>query len=370
MSLLAPGTIARLRLAAQWLLPGLRPAGTDVADTVRWMTALQGQDFPGAMWSIGMRTPGATRADVVSAFNVGAIVRSWPMRGTLHVTAAEDLGWIMATCAGRITGSFTARHRQLGITAPDVEQAGEAARALLGSGTGRATREDLFAAFNAAGQATANQRGIHLLLLLSLAGTLVQGPVNAAGGNGNGQFFVLAETWIPHPRRLERDEAVAELALRYFRSHGPATARDFQWWTKLTLAEIRAALAQVGAQLAAVDVRGTTYWMAPETAALLDGGPVPGGRSLLLPPGFDELLLGYTDRTASLDPEHAEHTVPGNNGMFRATVVAGGRVVGTWRKAPKGSAGVVLPEPFDELGPGRQRALAKASAAYAGFLRG
>lgn len=374
---LAPATLARLRLAAQWLVPGLRPDGIGVTDTVRRLTALQGQDLPGVLWSIGMRTPGTIRADVVAAFNSGSLVRSWPLRGTLHVTAAEDIGWITALSADRIRSSFTARHRQLGITTADLEQVRELTQAHLtrassGSASngrtppGRASREELFALFAAAGQATANQRGIHLLFLLCLTGTLVQGPIPAAGGNA--QCFVLAEQWIPNPRRLGRDAAVAELAARYFRSHGPATVADFQWWSKLPLADIRAGLDGVQDGLAALDVAGTTYWLAPETAALLEKGALPGARSLLLPPGFDELLLGYTDRSASLAAAHAPLTVPGNNGMFRSTVVAGGRVIGTWRKAPKGRAAVVLPELFEEPGRGRAAAIERAARSYAAFL--
>lgn len=375
-----PAALARLRLAAQWILPGFPTTSTSPApgpvDVVRWLTALQGQDFPGALWSIGLRSPGSSRADVEAAFDQGLIVRSWPLRGTLHVSAAEDLGWILSITSARMVASVASRHRQLEISAPDLDQVRELALGLLYAGggpvtPGRATREALFAAFEEAGQGTKNQRGIHLLWLLCVEGTLVQGPVRR--DSGSGQYFVSSKQWIKKPRELDRQEALAELALRYFRSHGPATLKDFQWWAKLTLADIKIGMARVENQLETVDCNGTTYWLAPETAELL-AGTVPGARSVLFLPGFDEYLLGYTDRSASLAPHHAPLTVPGNNGMFKATVINDGQVAGTWRKAKSAAerlrelAGVVLPEVWEGLSPEQSAGLNRSAESYARFL--
>lgn len=295
------------------------------------------------------------------------------MRGTLHVTLAEDLGWILSLTAERMESGLATRHRQLEITTADVEKVRELALALLAEQDGRVSRDELFAAFEQAGQGTKVQRGYHLLFLLCLQGTLVQGPINSTAGNGNSQSFVSAEAWIKNPRAMDREQALAELALRYFSSHGPATLKDFQWWSKLTLKDINTGLTQIKDQLAIVECNGVSYWLAPETAELL-GGTVPGARSLLLLPGFDEYLLGYTDRSAALAPHHAPLTVPGGNGVFKATVVAGGKVAGTWRKA-QGAAekqrqlsDVVLPQLFGELSPGHHKALEKSAKAYKSFL--
>ncbi|MHA7268220.1 winged helix DNA-binding domain-containing protein [Arthrobacter sp. HLT1-20] len=368
-----PTVLARLRLAAQGILPTSTSPSPGPVDVVRSLAALQGQDFPGALWSIGLRAPWSTRATVEAAFNSGELVRSWPMRGTLHVTLAEDLGWILSLTAERMERSLATRHRQLDIAAPDVEKVRELALTLLGQTGGRVTRDELFAAFERAGQGTKAQRGYHLLFLLCLQGTLVQGPINTEAGNGNSQFFVSSEEWIKNPRTLNREQALAELALRYFSSHGPATIKDFQWWAKLTLKDITTGLDHVKDQLTSVECEGVSYWLAPETAQLL-GGTVPGARSLILLPGFDEYLLGYTDRSAALAPEHAPLTVPGGNGVFKATVIHGGQVTGTWRKAQGAAekqrelAGVVLPELFGELSPNQNRALEKSAANYKRFL--
>ncbi|MFQ4148215.1 winged helix DNA-binding domain-containing protein [Arthrobacter sp. LAPM80] len=368
-----PATLALLRLSSQGILPTSTSPDPGPVDVVRSLTALQGQDLPGALWSIGLRAPGSTRANVEAAFNSGAIVRSWPMRGTLHVTAAEDLGWMLSLTSERMYKSLATRHRQLEITTSDVGQVRELSLALLEQPGGRASRDQLFAEFEQAGQGTKAQRGYHFLLLLCLEGTLVQGPINTAAGNGNTQYFVSAASWLKEPRVLAREQALAEWVLRYFRSHGPATIKDFQWWTQLTLKDINIGLDQVKGQLETIECNGVEYWLAPETAEL-PGGRLPGARSVLLLPGFDEFLLGYTDRSASLAPHHAPLTVPGGNGMFKATVVAGGRVAGTWRKAQGAAekqrqlAGVVLPELFHELTLNQRKALEKAARGYAQFL--
>ncbi len=375
-----PTVLARLRLVSQALL------GSTIrtpAEAVRWMTAMQGQDLAGALHSVALRVPGTTREDVRAALDAGLIVRSWPLRGTLHLTAAEDLGWMMGLTSERIITGQAARHRQLGITTADVETARDVALGMLDGGRS-ASREDLQQAFQAAGQETAGQRGIHLLWLLNLTGTLVQGPTIGAK-----QLFVLLREWIPNPRTPDRDEAVAELVLRYFRSHGPATITDFTGWSKLTLRDARAGLDAVkdllvelpadarapGAGDAAAESAGPraaaskteSFWLSPESAALLEG-TVPGSRSLLLLPGFDEYLLGYADRSAALDPDHLGLIVPGGNGMFKPTIVAGGRVVGTWRRPSKANGAVVEPLPFGELTPSQNRGFSRAADAYARIL--
>ncbi|WP_434615075.1 winged helix DNA-binding domain-containing protein [Arthrobacter sp. A5] len=367
-----PAMLARLRLSSQSLV-GSSFAGP--VEVVRWMTAMQGQDLPGALWSVGLRAPGTRRSDVQAALDAGEIVRSWPMRGTLHLTAAEDLGWIMALTSTRMLAGMAGRHRQLEITTADIDAVRDVAVTLLAADNASASRDELLTAFRAAGQATENQRGIHLLWLLSLTGMLVQGP-----SDGNAQRFVLMDRWIRSPRSMDRDEALAELVLRYMRSHGPATLKDFCWWTKLTLKDARTGLQQVQSRLLELQVDGTMYWMSRETADLLTwrdldpGKQLPGSRSVLLLPGFDEFLLGYTDRSAALSPEYAALTVPGNNGMFKATILARGEVVGTWRRKQnttanaRPGAAVVEPVPFVALTPAQQRGFAKAAEAYAAFL--
>ncbi|MGP4031646.1 winged helix DNA-binding domain-containing protein [Pseudarthrobacter sp. 1C304] len=358
---LSRGILGRLRLASQGLAgSGFRSPGA----AVRWMTAMQAQDLQSALWAVGQRLPGSRAADVRGAIDRGEIVRSWPMRGTLHLVAPEDLQWMLAITSGRLIRSAAGRHRELGITAADIHAAADTALQLV-SGGAAASRAELFQAFERAGQPTAGQRGIHLLGTLCQQGLLVLGPLA-----GNQQLVVAFDDWITGSRTLDRADGVAEWLLRYLRSHGPATERDFSWWSGIPLTEVRAALARVKDQLVGLVFEGTAYWLSPETAALLEDG-VPAGRLVLALPGFDEFLLGYTDRSIVLPPVHADKIVPGGNGVFRKTIVSGGQVVGTWEASRSRGSVVVVPQPFDDvngLRPAAQRSFELQAAKYRRFL--
>lgn len=346
--------LARLRLRAQGLAGG---AATPV-EAVRSLLALQGQDYAGAKWSIGLRASGTTAADVEAALASGAIVRSWPLRGTLHLVAGEDLRWILDLVGPRMIANLARRRASLGLEARGLRRARAVAERRL-AGCKALARDELLAAFEAAGLATGGQRGYHLLAWLAQEGTLCFGPQR-----GNAHTFVLLDEWVPRPRRLARDEALGELARRYFEGHGPATVRDFANWTKLTADDVRRS---VGLARPALVERA--YDGVPTLAAAASLAPAPrAAGSVVLLPGFDEYLLGYQDRSAALAAEHKELIVPGGNGVFRPTVVVDGRVVGTWRRgAGKGSG--VEASLFDgyRFSRAEASAFARTAAAHARF---
>lgn len=322
------------------------------------MLALQGQDLPGAKWSVGIRVAGATEAAVDAAFDAGTIVRSWPMRGTLHVVAADDLGWLLGLTSERALASAASRRAALGITDRDVQRAREVALQTLG---GRRTlgRTALLAALESGGVATTGQRGYHLLWYLAQTGTLVLGA-----SDGRGQAFALLEDWVPAGRSLERAEALGELVTRYVRSHGPVTVADMARWAGLTISDVRRGLAVAGADVTSIAIDGTAYHVAPE---LLEADPQGSGDVLLLP-GFDEYLLGYGDRSGALAPEHAELVVPGANGMFRATIVVDGEVLGTWSRTIRSREVAVVASAFPGVERGRLTGVGAAAERYGAFL--
>ncbi len=346
--------LTALRLASQWI--GGRDGATP-GDVVRWMLALQGQDFPGAKWSVGLRQSSSGETAVDAAFHAGEIVRSWPLRGTLHLVTAEDLGWLLALTAPRMLGAAAARRASLGLTDADVERAREVAMASLSGGRVLARRA-LLSVIARGGVDVSGQRGYHVLRYLAQTGTLVLGAPQ-----GGQQAFALLDEWVRTPRRPERDEALGELAFRFFRSHGPATVRDLARWSALTLTDVRRGLAVCGTRLAALEVDGTTYHLGPQ---ILDGASPDPAVHLL--PGFDEYLLGYADRSAVLPPEHAGVVVPGGNGMFRPTIVADGEVRGTWRRTVTAREVVIEPRLFGPLSGTLQDGLAVAAGAYGAYL--
>jgi hypothetical protein len=331
-----PHDLALMRLVAQRLAG---PPAEDAPAAVRWLTALQGQDFPGAVTSVALRTRSRQREDVLAALDGGTVVRSWPMRGTLHLVAAEDLHWMLELLGPRALAGLAGRRAHLGLTDGDAERARALAVAAL-SGGRRSSRAALLSAFDDGGVPTTGQRGYHLLWFLAQTGTLCLGPT----GEG-GQEFVLLDEWVPTPRRLAREDALAELTLRYFRGHGPATVHDLVRWAGSTVRDVRAGLSAVRDQLHLLRVDGVDHFLDPDTAERYAAVREPA-RQLLLLPGFDEFVLGYADRSAVLDPAFADRIVPGRNGVFRPTVVLDGRIVGTWRYTGRGPARTAEMEAF------------------------
>ncbi|MBV9356514.1 MAG: AlkZ family DNA glycosylase [Chloroflexi bacterium] len=345
--------LAQLRLHSQ------RVATSDLASpqaAARWMLAMQAQDLPGARWSVGLRVPGSTVADVNAALARGEIVRSWPLRGTLHLVAAENLAWLLALTAPRMQQAAAGRHRQLELDADTFARAREVAVGTLEGGRAL-SRRDLFAAFSAHGISSAGQRGPHLLAYLCQSGTLCLGPMQGAE-----QAIVLLREWVPKARQLDRDQALGELALSYFASHGPATVPDLKRWAGLTTRDAALGLAVAGDRLESWLLDDTRYWLAAGTR---DGRHA---RRVQLLPGFDEYLLGYADRRAALAEAHREAIVPGGNGMFLSTIVSDGQVVGTWRRRLVGGRLTITPAPFAALSAAEEHGFATAARDYATFL--
>lgn len=352
--------LTALRLVAQ-RIEGSRPSTP--AQAVAWMFAIQAQDLPGAKWSVGLRCSGVTEAAVDAALDGGGIVRSWPMRGTLHLVAGEDLGWLLSLTAPRTLTSWARRRAELGITAKDLERARDIVIRRLESGRALG-RRPLLAELDAGGVNIEGQRGYHVLGYLAQAAVLVLGPMD-----GRQQAFALFEEWVRNPRRLDRDEALTELALRYVRSHGPVTVQDLARWSGLTLGDARRGIAACGGKLAAIDVDGMTYHLGADALDVAPDGPPSDrvGRVHLLP-GFDEYLLGYGDRSAALAPEHASAVVPGGNGMFRSTIVVDGTVVGTWRRTMTARGVTVEPAPFQPIAAPVRDGMQRAASDYGAFL--
>jgi len=335
--------VAQLRLAAQRIVGGT-PATP--ADVVRHMLALQGQDLAGAKWAIGVRAPDVTLADVDAALESRQIVRTWPMRGTLHLIAAEDLRWLIALAAPGMQSQYERRRQQLGLDTKTLAKARAIAERALAGGN-RLARDQLIDLWNRAKLNAEPHRAYHIVWHLARDGVVCQGP---------DEQFVLVDEWIREHATYDRDEALGELARRYFTSHGPATLADLSRWVKLPQRDLQIGIAVAGKRLA----HHAGMYLAPDLAA-----PKAAATSCVLLPGFDELVLGYDDRTATLDRAHEERIVPGGNGVFRATVISGGHVVGTWKRIAKAKENVVEPALWSAKPP---RGLASAVAAYGRFL--
>lgn len=351
-----PREVSLLRLV------GHRLASADCPDplsVVEHLGAVQAQDLPGAMTSVALRSRDRSIAAVIESLNRGTIVRSWPMRGTLHLVPAADLGWLLALTGPRMIAGAAQRRRNLGITDRTIDQARDTALAALAAGAAL-RRSELFAVWEQAGVLTHPQSGGHLLARLCQEATLVLGPM--ADGE---QLVVDFTAWIPQSHRLDTTEALAELARRYLRSHGPATAADLSRWASITLGQAREAVGAVAGEFTEYAPAGSDHLMDPELPRRLSEQRNQARRVLLLP-GFDEFMLGYSDRGFAVPAEHLPRIVPGNNGMFRGTVVRDGEVIGVWKRAGSKTRPRFEAEPFTDWESGDQAA---AQAAFEALPR-
>jgi winged helix DNA-binding protein len=232
----------------------------------------------------------------------------------------------------RLLTSAAKRREMLGLDEKTVDRAVEILGSALAGG-GRMTRAECMATLTEGGVEVTGQRGYHLLWYAA------QRAVTAIAPHvGKEQTFVLLDDWVPQPRSPSREEALAIMALRYFRSHGPATRKDFAGWTGLTMGDGKIGIAEARDALTTVDVGGTEMVMAADAA---DSGP---GEWLALP-GFDEYMLGYKDRSMMATPDQLAAIIPGGNGVFQSTIVHRGRVMATWKRTltRKGVTVTVLP---------------------------
>ena len=328
-----------------------------VRGVVAHLFALQGQDWRSSRWAVGVRAPGTTSADVVAALNVGAVVRSWPMRGTVHLVPAEDIGWMQQLTNPRVVAGAAKRRAFLGMSDAVLERATEVSLAAL-AGTSL-TRTELSQAWTDAGIDWQPSWRYHLIWWLCQNGFTTFGPVSerAAAQADPEPRLVLAEEWIPRPRSLAGEDALAEFAARYVRGRGAVSRKDLASWAMLPAASAARGLALAVEQGAIVEARreGVTgvagaLWAAPDALAAAESAAsgVDQDRWQLLP-AFDEHLLGFSDRSPQFDAAHLGQLIPGKNGMFLATVVRGGRAVGTWRRDPKTRAIVCSPFAGEQL---------------------
>jgi len=288
------------------------------------MLATQGQEFWGGRLALAARTRGHPSIRAVdAAFNSGAIVRSWTMRGTIHVVPARDLAWVLSVTGPRQLQQAAGVRRTWGIDEDELRRAERLARQALRGGE-RLTRKDLFAALAAGGVDTASQRGYHLLVALSARGIVVQGPVVArTDGPTREQYVVLAEEWIRETATPA--DPLVELFVRFTDGHGPAGASDFAWWAGLPLGVARTAAASAADRLDQVDDE-------PEPRFVSRSPPrrrADALEVLALPP-FEEYFLSYADRSVPLAAQPLASIGPGINGFVRPIILARGTVVGAW----------------------------------------
>ena len=323
---------------------------------VAWLGAVQAQDYPGAKWALALRLSRATENRIEQAFARGDILRTHVMRPTWHFVTPADIRWMLALTAPRVRATMGSYDRKLEIDAALIMRSNKAiARALTGGV--ELTRQELKLVLQRAGITVGTvQRLAHLVMHAELDAVVCSGPLR-----GKQFTYALLDERVAAAKTLTRDAALAELTRRYFISHGPAQLPDFVWWSGLRVAEERSGLEMCSRDLADEVVDGKRYWFAPSrrmVERLL--------RTAYLLPLYDEYLIAYKDRSASLDVTRWKPVV--KRDAWSAPVVIDGRVIGGWRVAVSdGQAAITLDLP---VAPNRtdQRLLAAASQKFGDFF--
>ena len=290
------------------------------ADVVRWMGAVQAQDYGAAKWALALRMRNATHAQIEEAFNEGRIIRTHVLRPTWHFVAPEDVRWLLELTGPQVNRRSGSGYRMFELDDAVFKRSNRVLTKALRGGK-HLTRATLKAALNKSGVAADNGvRLAHIMLRAELDGVVCSGP-----RIGNQFTYALLEERVPPAKTLTRDEALAKLTQRYFRSHGPATLQDFIWWSGLTTAD-----AKRGVELA-----GEKETQSPNRIK----------HSCHLLPAFDEYFVAYKTRDGGLGP----------------TIIINGKPVGTWNRESLNIS--------RNLSKSEQRAVAKATERYSEFIK-
>lgn len=329
----SPQRLAAVRAGAQLLNRTGRRHPAELAAAV---AGFQAQEPSAARLSFRSRDTHLTAADVDRARNEErSLIRTWVMRDTMHLIAADDASWALPLFEPRLEQKSRARLSSLGMEAGDVERGLKAIREGLKHGPAR--RPQLAERVEAAGVALNDQTARNLFHQATVSGICFQGP-----DEGSQQTLIDRRDWLPQPGAFDRDAALRELALRYLKAFGPANEADFAGWSSLGLRDVRSALVAIAAELTEVDLPSGPGWR------LKGHAPASRYSEVRLLSGYDTYLMGHRDRDFIAAGERWKRVIPGG-GVLRPTILVGGAAVGTWRirRAPKRIE--IRIEPFEEL---------------------
>ena len=313
-----PAHIAMARLSSQQVAA---VTFTNASDLISYMGAVQAQDYAMAKWAIGLRTHGSTEKQIDQALDKGELIRTHILRPTWHIVHAEDIYWMLALSAQKIKALMKPMNKQLELTEKIFTKSNGIIEKTLGKGV-HLTREELAVVLEKAKISTQANRLAHLLERAELEGITCSGKMER-----NKKTYALLSQRVPGKKLLNKDESLALLAKRYFISRGPATIEDFSWWSNLPLKDARQGLEMIRSDLNSERIDDRTYWFDHER-----NDAVKQRSSVYLLPAFDEFIISYKDRTASLAPKHHKKALT-VNGIFHPVIILNGQVAGLWKRS-------------------------------------
>lgn len=324
-------------------------------DAVRWLTAVQAQEHPYARWSVGQRTRRTTAAAFDRAFDEGRVLRTHVLRPTWHYVATADLGWLMRLSGPRVSAANATRYRQLGLDGNVLNKTNDIiAGAVAG---GHLTRRELGAVLARKGISTDGQRLPHILMQAELDAVICSGAMQ-----GKQHTYAAFDERVPDRSAPRGEEALAELAGRFFTTRGPATVRDFAWWSGLAMADARHGLEMVQSDLERLDVDERSYWFAER------GTRSPAGTRVDLVQCYDEAIISYSQSRDVLQSRAASFAVPRALDGFTHVLLRDGRLLGHWRLTRTRQRAALETRVRSRLTADERIALTKAIERFSRFL--
>jgi len=345
--------IATIRLESQQI------AGTTFKtpkEIVRWMGAMQAQDFYMAKWAVGIRLPTSTDRIVQQAIDSHEILRTHLLRPTWHFVSADDIYWMLELSAPQVKALMKSGNKSLELTNSVFKKSNSIIERAL-EGNKHLTREELMTILQQAKINTDSIRSAYLMMQAELDKIVCSGITK-----DKKQTYTLLSERVKKSKTLHKEEALAQLAQRYFTSHCPATVQDFRWWSGLPAADARQALELVKKNFISEIIGTQTYWLTNSFSS-----SKKEEASLYLLPAYDEFTISYKDRTASLQAEHHARSIS-INGIFKPTIVINGEVKGLWKRTFKGEKVSIETNFLKSPQKGLKKSIEKAAVSFGNFL--
>lgn len=345
--------ISKIRLISQQISG---PKFESVRETLNWMGAIQAQDFSMSKWAVGIRLINSTDKVIENAFERGEILRTHLLRPTLHLVSAENIRWLLNLTAPGIKARLKSRQKELDLTESLLKKCNRIIRDSL-KGENHMTREELVAILTKAKVPLENQRAYHILVNSELDGITCSGRLK-----GGKQTFALLDERVTKTKDLTKEDALKKIAGIYFSSRGPATLKDFIWWSGLSVTNAKNALEIAKPDLVSEKIASEIYWLS---------NPITYSKneniSVHLLPAFDEFLISYKDRTASAPLIYQKKTFS-DNGIFWPTIVINGQVMGLWKRTIKKDKVIFETKLFEPINKSIQNKINKQSELFGQYL--
>jgi len=327
------------------------------ARLVSWMVAMQAQVWDMAKWAIGLRVSGSSNASVEMAFDEGTILRTHVMRPTWHFVSPADIRWLLKLTAPRVHAINAYQYRQTGLDAKKLNRGANLLAKALVDGK-YLTRDELKNSLN---PIKLSGDGVQLacaMMYAELEGLICSGP-----RIGKQFSYALMDERVPNNKNFTREDALAEVAKRYFQSRGPATLQDFSTWSGLSMKDIREAVEMIGSSLLKDTCDDKEYYFFD--TELKD---VKKLQSTFLMPDYDEYGMAYKNREAMIDPEVISMQKLTKDMAYTHFIIVDGKVAGTWRRSQSGKQLELETNYFAPIAKTKEQTVDKAMKKYLKFF--